>query len=249
MKIQPIRSISFLFSALFALSFFIAQSARAQGTDYSKITIKTSKITDNFYTLEGAGGTMGILTGPDGGLLVDTEFAPLTDKIVAAIRQVSTGPIRFVIDTHYHGDHTGGNENFGKLGATIFARPELRERLLHPAPGANGAPGTPTQAIGLPMVTFDSPIMFHMNGEEATAIPVPHAHTDGDTMVHFRTADVIMSGDFYRSVGYPNIDRNGGGSLNGMIEGLGALAALAGPNTKIIPGDLMEFLYHGYAGQ
>jgi glyoxylase-like metal-dependent hydrolase (beta-lactamase superfamily II) len=236
MKISSIRRNSVFLPALFALPFFLAVSAHAQGMDFSKVTIKTTMMTNNFYMLEGAGGTMGILTGPDGTLLVDTEYAPLTDKIVAAIKQVSTGPIRFVINTHYHGDHTGGDENFGKLGATLFARPQLRERLAHPAPGANGAPGVPTPAVGLPLVTFDSTITFHMDGEEADAIPIPHAHTDGDTMVHFRTADIIMSGDFYRSVGYPNIDRAGGGSLNGMIEGLGALAALAGPNTKIIPG-------------
>jgi cyclase len=236
MNILSIRRVSIAVSALFGLAFFVAVAAHAQGTDYSKVTIKTTKISNNFYTLEGAGGTMGILVGPDGIFVVDTEFAPLTDKLVAAIKQVSTQPIRFVINSHYHGDHTGGDENFGKLGATIFARPELRERLAHPAPGANGAPGVPTAAVGLPMVTFDSPITFHMNGEEVEAIPVPHAHTDGDTMVHFRMADVIMSGDFYRSVGYPNIDRVGGGSLDGMIDGLGVLAGMAGPNTKIIPG-------------
>lgn len=225
-----------LVSTSIALALLVNVSARAQGTDYSKINIKTTKMSDNFYMLEGAGGTMGILTGPDGVLLVDTEFAPLTDKIVAAIKEVSSSPIRFVINTHYHPDHTGGDANFGRLGATIFARPELRERLLRPAPGANGAPGTPMPAAGLPMVTFDSPITFHMDGEDADAIPVTHAHTDGDTMVHFRTADVIMSGDFFRSAGYPNIDRAGGGSFDGMVSGLGALAALAGPNTKIIPG-------------
>ena len=167
---------------------------------------------------------------------MDTEFAPLTGKIVAAIKQVSTAPIRFVINTHVHGDHTGGDENFGKLGATIFAREELRERLMHPAPGANGAPGTPMPAIGLPMVTYEGPLKFHMDGEEVDAIPVPRAHTDGDTMLRFRAADVVMCGDFYRAVGYPNIDRANGGSLNGMLDGLGALIGLAGPHTKIIPG-------------
>ena len=235
MKPSLIRRFSTFWGTLFALSFFVAVTAYAQGTDYSKINIKTTKIADNFYMLEGAGGAMGVLAGPDGVLLVDTEFAPLTDKIVAAIKQVSPSPIRFVINTHYHPDHTGGDENFGKLGAAIIARPELRERLMHPAPGASG-PSTPAPAIALPIITFDSPITFHMDGEEVDAIPVPHAHTDGDTMLHFHNANVIMSGDFYRSGGYPNIDRVGGGSLTGMIDGLGALVALAGPNTKIIPG-------------
>ena len=113
--------------------------AAAAAPDMSQVQIKTTKISNNFYTLEGNGGTIGVLTGPDGVLMVDTEFAPLTDKIVAAVKQVSPSPIRFVIDTHVHGDHTGGNENLAKLGATIFGRDELRWRLAHPAPGPNGA--------------------------------------------------------------------------------------------------------------
>src|SRR5579862_6082506 len=170
-----------LLSAVIVMSFMAANSpaGRTQGApDYSKVVIKTTKISNNFYELEGQGGNIGILTGPDGILMVDTEFAPLTDKIVAAIKQVSTAPIRFVINTHVHGDHTGGDENFVKLGATIFSRDELRERLAHPSPGANGAPGVPMAPAGLPMVTYSDPIRFHMDDEEAEAIPVPHAHTD-----------------------------------------------------------------------
>jgi cyclase len=226
-----------LFSALFALFFIVAISALAQApTDFSKVEIKTTKVTNNFYVLQGQGGAIGVLAGPDGVLVVDTEYAPLTEKIVAAIKNISTSPIRFVINTHVHGDHTGGNENFGKLGATIFARPELRDRLMHPAPGANGAAIPPAPDAALPVVTYTGPLTFHLDGEEVDAIPVPRAHTDGDTMLHFHVADVIMTGDFYRSAGYPNIDRVNGGSLNGMIEGLGAVVALAGPNTKIVPG-------------
>jgi cyclase len=234
-----------LLSAIFAMLSIVTISINARSQtaapapaapDYSKVVIKTTKITNNFYELEGQGGNIGILTGPDGILVVDTEFAPLTGKIVAAIKQVSTAPIRFVINTHVHGDHTGGDENFAKLGATIFAREELRERLAHPAPGANGAPGTPAPQGALPIVTYNAPIKFHMDGEEADAIPILHAHTDGDTMVRFHVANVIMSGDFYRSAGYPNIDRVNGGSLNGMLDGLAILISIAGPNTRIIPG-------------
>ena len=236
MRRPSIRHISSVLQGLVILSLFVAISARAQAPDFSKVEIKTTKITDNFSTLEGQGGTIGVLSGPDGVLLVDTQFAPLTEKIVAAVKQISPSPIRFVINTHVHGDHTGGNENLGKLGATIFARAELRDRLIKPAPGANGQPGVPTAPIGLPIVTYENPITFHMNGETVDAIPIPKAHTDGDTMVYFHNANVIMTGDFYRSIGYPNIDRVNGGSLNGMIEGLSAIVALAGPNTKIIPG-------------
>jgi glyoxylase-like metal-dependent hydrolase (beta-lactamase superfamily II) len=208
----------------------------AQQTDFSKVEIKTSKIAGNFYTLEGQGGTIGVLSGPDGVLMVDTQFAPLSDKIIAAIKQVSDGRIRFLVNTHVHGDHTGGNENIGKSGATIYARTKLRERLEHPAPGANGQPGAPTAAIGLPSVTYDSTVVIHANGEDVQLVPVPVAHTDGDTMVYFPNANVIMTGDFYRSTGYPNIDRANGGTMNGMLAGFDAIQKLGRPDTKIIPG-------------
>jgi cyclase len=200
------------------------------------VQVKTTKVRNNFYTLEGNGGMVGVLTGPDGVLMVDTQFAPMTEKLVAAIRQISDGRIRFVINTHVHGDHTGGNENLGKMGATIFARENLRARLMKPNAGANGAPGVPAPSMALPVVTYDAPVTIHMNGEDVHLIPVPVAHTDGDTMVHFPAADIIMIGDFFRSTGYPNIDLANGGSLKGMLEGLNAAIKLAGPNTKIIPG-------------
>src|SRR5438105_4686837 len=139
-------------------------SAHAQG-DLSKVEIKTTKITNNFYTLEGSGGTIGALVGPDGVLMVDAQFAPLTDKIVAAIKSISNGNIRYLINTHVHGDHTGGNENFGKLGVTLFSREELRDRLAHPAPNANGTPGTPMPPAGLPIITYTGKLVFHMNGD------------------------------------------------------------------------------------
>jgi cyclase len=226
------RSLTVFLAALVVL----AVSASAQAPDFSKVQIKTNKISDNFYTLEGQGGTIGVLAGPDGIFMVDDQFAPLTDKIVAAIKQISNMPIKYVVNTHVHGDHTGGNENLGRMGVTIVARNELRNRLMHPAPGANGAPGVPTKKEGLPTLTFEEPIQFRMNGETAVLIPILRAHTDGDTMVRFVNNDVIMTGDFYRSIQYPNIDRVNGGSLNGMINGLGQIVARSGPNTKIIPG-------------
>lgn len=233
MKIRTMQYALMLLVAMLATGV----AAKAQGApDYSKVEIKTTKITDNFYTLEGQGGTIGILVGPDGIFMVDSQFAPLSEKIAAAIHQVSNQPIRFLVNTHVHPDHTGGNENFAKMGAIILARPELRERLIHPAPAANGTvpPGAPPAA--LPVVTYDAPVTFHMDGEEVRLIPIPRAHTDGDTLVFFPHNDVIMSGDFFRSIQYPNIDRTNGGSLPGMLDGLGVLIGLAGPNTKIVPG-------------
>jgi len=211
-------------------------ASRAQQPDMSQVQIKTNKIAGNFYTLDGQGGTIGVLSGPDGVLMVDSQFAPLSDKIIAAIKQISDGRIRFLINTHVHGDHTGGNENIAKTGATIFARENLRARLMKPAPAASGQPTPPAPPMALPVVTYDSPITFHMNGEDVQLIPVPGAHTDGDTMVYFPNANVIMTGDFYRSTGYPNIDRANGGTMNGMLAGFDLIAKTGKPDTKIIPG-------------
>jgi cyclase len=235
MRISVIRGSQIIMAAVALAT--LSALAHAQGQqDFSKVEIKTTQITNNFYTLEGQGGTIGVLVGPDGVFMVDDEFAPLTEKIVAAIRKISTAPIKFVVNTHVHGDHTGGNENLGKMGVTIVARENVRNRLMHPNPGANGAPGVPAPAAALPILTFNNPITFHMNGEDIQLIPVPAAHTDGDTMVRFVNADVIMCGDFYRSIQYPNIDIANGGSLNGTLDGLGQVIARSGPNTKIVPG-------------
>lgn len=203
--------------------------ARAQ-QDFSAVQIKVTKIAGNFHTVEGQGGTIGALIGPDGIFLVDSQFAPLTEKIVAALKQTSPAPLRYLVNTHLHGDHTGGNENFTKLGVTVISRDELRSRLAKPAKG------NPPSAAALPLMTYRDRVTFHMNGEAVQLIPVPSAHTDGDTMVYFPAADVLMTGDFYRSAGYPNIDRMSGGSLKGMIDGLNAIIALATPTTRIVPG-------------
>jgi cyclase len=226
-------------AALGALALTAAAPQFAQGQaqpDFSKVEIKTTKLSANFYTLEGQGGTMGVLVGPDGIFMVDDAFAPLSPKIMAAIKQISEAPIRFLVNTHVHGDHTGGNENFAKSGAVIFSRDELRDRMAHPAPAANGTPGVPAPAAALPVVTYEGRLTFHMDGENVELIPIPRAHTDGDTLIYFPNSDIIMCGDFFRSIQYPNIDRANGGSLNGMLDGLGFLIGLAGPNTRIVPG-------------
>jgi cyclase len=226
-------------TTLLAFSFAvlaITVYAQAPQPDFSKVEIKPTRISNTFYTLEGQGGTIGVLVGPDGIFMVDSQFAPLSQKIAAAIHQISSQPIRFMVNTHVHPDHTGGNENFAKMGATIFSRDELRWRLAHPAPGANGAPGVAAPAAALPVVTYEGPVTIHMDGEDVHLIPIPRAHTDGDTLVYFPSNDVLMTGDYFRSIQYPNIDRANGGSLNGMLEGLSITIGMAGPNTKIIPG-------------
>src|SRR3954469_22203757 len=154
MKVITVVSVAFL---------SLSAAARAQQQDFSKVEIKTTKLAGNVYTLEGSGGTIGVLPGADGVFMVDSQFAPLGDKIVAAIKQISDGRIRYLVNTHVHPDHIGGNENIGKLGATIFARENLRARMLKPAPQANGQPGVPAPAAAIPTVTYDAPLTFHVN--------------------------------------------------------------------------------------
>jgi len=227
MKPMAIGSSRLMLAALAVVA--ISANLQAQGQqDFSKVEIKTNKVSNNFYTLDGQGGTIGVLTGPDGVFQVDGQFAPLSEKIAAAIRQISNGnTAKFLVNTHVHGDHTGGNENFAKMGATILARTELRDRLAM-------TPNTPPMA--LPKITYDNQVVLHMDGETIELIPIRRAHTDGDTLVHFVNNDILMTGDYYRSLGYPNIDRMNGGSFDGMARGLAITASLAGPNTKIIPG-------------
>ena len=196
------------------------------------VAVTANKLAPNFYALQAMGlSTCGALVGADGVLMVDGGTAAFTDRLVAAIKTVSDGPIRFMINTHQHPDHTGGNENFAKMGVALVARDELRVRLATPA-GRGAAPAP----ASLPLVTYKGAMTFHMNGEDVQLIAVPAAHTDGDTMVYFPKSNVIMTGDFYRSAGYPNIDRANGGSLDGMLKGLNAIIDLAGPETRIVPG-------------
>lgn len=209
---------------------------RMTPVDFSKVEIRATRVSDSFYVLEGQGGKISVLTGPDGVLMVDSQFAPLTDKILAAIRQFSDQPVRFLINTHMHADHTGGNENLAKTGALIFSRDHLRTRLAHPSPGAFGRVPPPAPAKALPVVTYDGPVTLHVNGEDVRLIPIHAAHTDGDTLVHFPREDVLAVGDYYRSVGYPFVDTFNGGTLDGLLAGLALTIDLAGPNTKIIPG-------------
>src|SRR5579863_313911 len=223
-----------------AAAVLFSSFVQGQGIDYAKIEILTEKIAPNLYVLSGsagadpghqdaAGGRIGILTGPDGIFMVDAQYAQHTDKVVAAIRKISSQPIRFLVNTHVHGDHTAGNANFVKMGALLFAREDLREELLRQSA---------VDPARLPVVTYGmgDPIKLRLNGEVIDLIPVRAAHTGGDTMIRFENADVIMIGDFYRNYGYPFIDTNNGGTLKGALEALDATMKLAGPNTRLIPG-------------
>ena len=212
--------------ALVLVTTLIFAAPTAFGQRGGPVEVITTQLDDNLYYLQGQGGQIGVLAGDDGILMVDTQFPQVTEQIVAAIREISSEPIKFVLNTHEHGDHSGGNSNLAALGATIMTRSELRAALA--------ASANPPAA--LPMVTYDGPVTFHMNGEIARAIPVPLAHTSGDTMVHFENADVLMTGDFYRAEGYPNIAIQNGGTLEGMLAGLGLVIGNSGPDTRILPG-------------
>ncbi len=230
----------------------VSLSAWAQGQriDYAKIEILTEKIAPNLYILTGsagadpghedaAGGRIGVLAGPDGIFMVDAQYAQLTDKVVAAIRKISSEPIRFLVNTHVHPDHTAGDANFVRMGALLFAREELREEMLHPPARPGAAKQAPAgDPARLPVVTYGmgDPVKLRLNGEIVDLIPVRAAHTGGDTMIRFENADVIMIGDFYRNYGYPFIDTNNGGTLKGALEALDETMKLAGPNTRLIPG-------------
>ncbi len=190
----------------------------------------------NVYGIDGRGGRMAALVGPDGVLLVDAQFPDVTDKIVAAIKQISPSRLRFLVNTHVHGDHTGGNENFAKLGVTILGRPELRAQLLMPRPGPNGQTPPVAPAGALPIVLYDNPTTIDLDGEEVQLIPLPPAHTDGDTAVLFKKANVLMTGDVFRSEGMPAAAITNGGSVLGILKCIELFLQLSDANTKVVPG-------------
>ncbi len=209
---------------LLGLMWLLTPASHAQ-QDFSNVEIVAHHVAGSVYYLQGAGGNIGLSIGEDGVVMIDDQYAPLTDKILSAIRQLNEGEIRFVINTHVHGDHTGGNENLGKLGILILARDEVRVRLAAQSPAA-----------ALPVLTYSDAITIHLNGEEVYAFPVPPAHTDGDTFIHFVDSDVIHTGDVFRTTAFPVIDTNNGGTLDGSIQALGLLIGTAGPDTLILPG-------------
>ncbi len=198
---------------------------------FETVQIEVEHVAGSFYSLRGEGGNIGVSIGDDGIIMVDDQFAPLSEKILAAIRSLSDEPIRFLINTHVHDDHVGGNANFSSEGATIVAQENVRIRMMQ---GIRGNPPSPQQAW--PVVTFNDQIKLHLNGEDVWIIPSPPAHTDGDSFVFFRGSDVLHMGDVFRTTGYPNIDVGNGGTLEGTIAGLELGLALAGPDTKIVPG-------------
>lgn len=224
-----------LAGALMAASFGLQSAARGQNFD--EVEIETVEVATGVHMLVGAGGNMAVASGEDGVFLIDDQFAPLTEKIQAAIGKISAQPVRFVFNTHYHGDHTGGNENLGKAGATIVAHDNVRQRMsLKQFSKTFNRETPPYPPDALPVVTFNDRVTFHLNGDTLATRHFPHAHTDGDAVIHFVDADVLHIGDLYFNGMYPYIDTSGGGSVNGLIEAIRAILPMAGSATKIIPG-------------
>jgi cyclase len=219
-----------------ALLAFLALPASAQ-QDFSKVEIKAEKVADGLWMLTGSGGNIGVSAGPDGVFLVDDQYAPLTEKIKAAVKAISDRPIRFVLNTHWHGDHVGGNENLGKDGVVIVAHDNVRNRMSKEQfirMFNSKVPASP--AVALPLVTFAESLSFHLNGEDVDAIHVPPAHTDGDAIVFFRKANVVHAGDTLFNGMYPFIDISSGGSVDGMIRAAERVLEVGDAATKVIPG-------------
>ena len=215
-----------------------APLAQAQ-QDFSKVEIKADKLNETTWMLTGAGGNIGLSVGEDAVFLIDDQYAPLAPKIKAAIARITSKPVQFVLNTHFHFDHTGGNEAFGKDGALIVAHDNVRRRMSRDQLISlvnTTAPQPASPKVALPVITVAGEITFHINGDEVHAFHVPRAHTDGDLVVHFRQSDVVHMGDTFFNGSYPFIDVSSGGSADGIVAAADRVLALATDKTKIIPG-------------
>jgi len=215
----------FLGTLLLTFTFSCAQNNQ-------EVTIKVNKLTDHVYMLVGQGGNIGVSVGDDGVFVIDDQFAPLSSKIIAAIRTLSDKPIKFLANTHWHGDHTGGNVNFQKEGAIIMAHKNVRKRLKE----TKKRDGSMNPKEALPVITFDDTMSLHMNGEEVAVFHTDNAHTDGDAVLYFTESNVLHTGDTYFKGWYPYIDLGSGGSVNGYINTVKKSLMLIDDETKIIPG-------------
>jgi glyoxylase-like metal-dependent hydrolase (beta-lactamase superfamily II) len=224
-------------AGLAAVLVLAASPLLAQPQDFSKVEIKAEKVADGIYMLAGSGGNIGLSVGKSGTYVIDDQYAPLTDKILAAIRAITPEPVRFVVNTHWHGDHTGGNENMGKTGALLIAHENVRRRMSTEqfiAAFNQKVPPSPPDA--LPVVTFTDAVTFHWNGDEIRVYHVPPAHTDGDAIVHFVKANVVHTGDVFFNGGYPFVGVSSGGRIDGVIAAAERVLAGIDEKTRIIPG-------------
>ncbi|HMG89314.1 MAG TPA: MBL fold metallo-hydrolase [Chryseolinea sp.] len=224
----------YLLAIIITLS--IGFSTSGQQQNFDTVRIRPVKITDQIFMLKGSGGNIGVMIGKDGTLMIDDQFAPLANKINGAIKTLDPGEIRFLVNTHLHGDHSGSNENFKRMGVTIVAHDMVRDRLSKEQKSRTGQVTPPREKDALPVITFADKLNFHLNDEDIELIHLDPAHTDGDVAIHFIKADVYHMGDMFVTYGYPYIDYGSGGSINGFITTLDKLLAMMNDNTKIIPG-------------
>lgn len=215
--------------------FLLAVLGTAQQPDFSNVQIKVTRVAGTVYMLEGDGGNIGVSIGTDGIVMVDDEWAPLGDKIQAALKSITDKPVRFVINTHWHRDHTGGNSYFQKQ-APVIAQENVPERLKAGGESAAGTKVPPAPKEALPIVTFHQNLTLHLNGEDIRVVHFPRAHTDGDVVVFFSQSNVVHMGDIFVTYGFPFIDLQSGGSVRGMIAAIEKVMATAPADAKIIPG-------------
>ncbi len=220
-----------LYLALLLLLF--ATSALAQ-RDFSKVEVKAMPVAGSVYMITGAGGNIGISVGDDGIVMVDDQYAPLAPKIEAALKAITAKPVRFIINTHYHGDHTGGNEAFGK-SAPLVAHENVRKRLAS-GTMTHGEAVPPAPIGALPIVTFDESLTLHLNGEDIRAVHTPHGHTDGDAVIWFTKSNVVHMGDQFFNGRFPFVDRDNGGSVRGLIANVDHVLTMMPDDVKVIPG-------------
>ena len=219
-----------------ALLTILIMPAPLSAQDFDEVEILTHHVKDNIYYLEGSGGNIGVIIGDDGVLIVDNQFAPLTNKIEAAITDLTKLPVTFVVNSHFHYDHTDGNENFGKAGAFIVAQDNARRRMESAQVLASGYSQRRYEKVGLPKITFFDAMRFYFNDEPIHITYNGPGHTDGDAQVYFLQSNVIHTGDMFVRYVLPFIDQNNGGSLDGMVEATDRLASQINDETIIIPG-------------
>lgn len=218
---------------LVSLLLLATTTASAQ-RDFSKVEVKATRVAGAVYMITGMGGNIGVSVGADGIVMIDDQYAPLAPKIEAALKTIANQPVRFIINTHFHGDHTGGNEHFGK-SAPIVAHENVRRRLA--SGGTIRGTTIPPAAPGaLPIVTFNDTLTIHLNGEDVRAVHTPHGHTDGDSVIWFTKSNVVHMGDQFFNGTFPFVDRESGGSVRGMIANVDRVLATLPDDVKVIPG-------------
>lgn len=232
------RVVRWVAVALGAPALLLVHGAAAQQADFSKVEYQTVKITDSLYMLSTpVGGNIGVSIGSDGVLIIDDQFEPLAPKLRAALALLSDKPVRFLINTHWHGDHAGANESFGRNGAVILAQENVRVRMASPPPATLSGKAPPAAPpLALPIVTFDRGMILHLNGDDLEVTHLRAAHTDGDAVIRFRKANVVHMGDTFFVGTYPFVDSNSGGTYDGMIAAVEAILATVDDQTRIIPG-------------